>query len=165
MATTDRIDRMAGGLLLMLVGLTVTGFITGATLGEVDPFARGDVETLLRTINEHFGLWSVSLVAYIATDLIAVPAAALLYLIFEDRNRLLASLGAFSLVAAAVAFMMHEVGAITLAFLGQDFLEAGGSGSIGAGDAAILATARSTSVTQAISALFGQTLMGADGFC
>jgi len=160
MSGNRRIDQVTGILLLLMVGLTVGGFATGATLGEVDPFARADIEALLSTINDNFGLWSFSLIAYIATDLLAVVAAAFLYLVFRDRNRPLALLGAFSLVAASVAFMMHEVGAMTLAFLADDFLVSGGPGSIGSGDAVTLEVARAVSVTQATTALFGQTLMG-----
>jgi hypothetical protein len=160
MAMERHVDRVAGVLLLLLAVLTVGGFLTGATLGEVDPFARDDVEELLRTINGSFGLWAISLVAYIATDVLAVAAAACLYVIFHDRSPMLSLLGALSLVAAAICFMLHEVGATTLAFLAQDFLEAGGAASINAGDPVILATARAASVSQALTALFGQTLMG-----
>jgi hypothetical protein len=160
MSQDRRINRVTGFLLLLLVVLTVGGFATGATLGELDPFARGDVERLLRAINGNFAIWGVSLVAYIATDLLAVAAATFLYVIFRDRSRPLALLGSLTLVAAAVAFMIHEVGAMTLAFLADDYLVSGGPGTIGVGDPAILEVARAVSVTQAMTALFGQTLMG-----
>lgn len=160
MSATSRIDRVAGALLLLVAGLTVGGFLAGASLGEVDPFARGDVETMLRTINDSFGQWLVSLAAYVATDVLIVAVAACLFLVFQDRGPLLALTGAFALVAAAVAFMIHEVGAMTLAFLAQDFLVDGGPGSMAAGDQMILETTRAVSVAQALTALFGQTLMG-----
>lgn len=160
MASERPSDQVAGSLLLLLVILTLGGFLAGATMGEVDPFARSDVETLLRTINDNFGIWILSLVAYIATDVLAVAVAAFLYLEFRDRSRTLALLGAFALVAAAVTFMLHEVGAMTLAFLAQDFLVDGGPGTIAAGDPVILESARAVSVSQALTALFGQTLMG-----
>lgn len=160
MAWEKRIDRIAGVLLLSLVVLTVGGFMAGATLVEVDPFARTDVEDLLRTINDSFGVWSVSLVAYMATDVLTVVAAVFLYVILRDRSPTLALLGVVSLAAAAVAFMVHEVGAITLAFLAEDFLGSGGPGAIAGGDPVILEVARAVSVSQAATALFGQTLMG-----
>jgi Domain of unknown function (DUF4386) len=159
-SATGGIDRVAGALLLLVAGLTVGGFLAGASLGEVDPFARGDVETMLRTINDSFGQWLVSLAAYIATDLLVIAVAACLFLVFQDRSPLLALTGAFSLVAAAVAFMVHEVGAMTLAFLAQDFLADGGPGTVAAGDQVILETTRAVSIAQALTALFGQTLMG-----
>jgi uncharacterized membrane protein len=80
--------------------------------------------------------------------------------ILRDRSPTLALLGVVSLVAAAVAFMIHEVGAITLAFLAEDFLVSGGPGTIAGGDPVILEVARAVSVSQAATALFGQTLMG-----
>jgi hypothetical protein len=159
-SAAGRIDRAAGGLLLLVAGLTVGGFLAGASLGEVDPFARGDVETMLHTINDSFGQWLVSLGGYVATDVLIVAVAACLFLVFQDRGALLALTGAFSLVAAAVAFMVHEVGAMTLAFLAQDFLVDGGPGNVAAGDQMILETTRAVSVAQALTALFGQTLMG-----
>jgi hypothetical protein len=160
MAWEHRIERVVGVLLLLLVGMIVGAFMAGATLGEVDPFARTDVEALLRTINDGFGLWIISLVAYMATDVLTVVVAAFLYVVFRDRSPALALLGVVSLVAAAVAFMMHEVGAMTLAFLAEDLLLSGGPGGIAVGDPVILEVARAVSVGQAVTALFGQTLMG-----
>jgi Domain of unknown function (DUF4386) len=160
MSTSGRIDRAIGFLLLLVAGLTVGGFLVGASLGEVDPFARGDVVVMLRTVNDHFGQWVVSLAAYIATDVLVISVAAGLFLAFQDRGPLLALAGAFSLVAAAVLFMVHEAGAMTLAFLAQDFLADGGPGGVPAGDQVILETTRAVSVAQALAALFGQTLMG-----
>lgn len=156
----NRTDKVAGVLLLAVTILSVIGFIGGIPLGEVDPFARADVEDLLRTINENFGLWTTSLVPFVIQDILVVAITALLYLSFRDRSRTLALVGAFAVVAGSVALMIHEAGAMTLAFLSADFFGQGGPGSITSGDPIILETARAVSVGQALSALFGQTLSG-----
>jgi hypothetical protein len=156
----NRTDKVAGALLLLVPVLSLIGFAGGAPLGEVDPFARSDVEELLQTIDENFALWAVSLVPFMVQNLLAIPVAALLYLLFRDRSHTLALAGAFAVVAGSLAFMIHEAGAITLAFLAADFLDHGGPGTIGPGDPVILEVARSVSVGQALTALFGQTLLG-----
>lgn len=156
----NRTDKVAGLLLLLMVMLSLAGFIAGAPLGEVNPFAREGVEDVLRTIHDNFGLYTASIVPYIVQDMIAVAVAALLYLSFRDRSRPLALTGAFAVVAASVAFMIHEAGGMTLAFLANDFFEQGGPGAIAVGDPTVLAVTRSVSVMQALAALFGQTSMG-----
>ncbi len=156
----NRIDKVTGVVLAALILLSIVGFVAGTPLGEVDPFARSDVEEMLRTINDNFGLWTASLVPFVVQDVLVVAMAALLYLAFRDRSHTLALVGAFAIVAGSMAAMMHEVGAMTLAFLAADFLGQGGPGVIAAGDPIILEAARTVSVSQALSALFAQTLLG-----
>jgi hypothetical protein len=156
----NRTDKVAGVLLLLIVILSVVGFIAGTPLGEVDPFARADVDVMLRTIRDSYGLWTASLVPFVIQEPLIVAVAALLYIIFRDRSQSLALLGAFGLVAGAVVLMIHEAGAVTLAYLSADYLGQGGPGTISAGDPVILQAARTVSVGQAATALFGQTSLG-----
>ncbi|MCI0441154.1 MAG: DUF4386 family protein [Chloroflexi bacterium] len=156
----NRTDKVSGVLLLLFPILSLIGFIAGAPLGEVDPFARADVEDMLRTLNDNFALWIVSLVPFMVQEVLAVAVAALLYLSFRDRSHTLALAGAFAAVAGSVALMVHEVGAMTLAFLSADLLRQGGPGPIAPGDPVILEVARSVSVGQALTALVGQTFLG-----
>lgn len=156
----NRTDKVAGLLLLVIVALSLVGFTTGISLGEVDPFARADVEVMLRTIDDSFGLWIASLVPFLIQEPLIVAAAALLYLIFRDRSPTLALVGAFALVAGSVTLMIHEAGAVTLGFLSADYLGPGGPGTITPGDPIILQAARTVSVGQAVTALLGQTSLG-----
>jgi hypothetical protein len=158
----NRTDKVAGTLLLLLAVLSIAGFVAGTPLGEVDPFARTDVEQMLRTIHDHFGLWVSSLVPFVVQDVLIVATAALLYIAFRDRSRALALVAAFASLGGSVALMLHEVGAMTLAFLSADAV--GQAGTVVA-DPMILATARAVAVGQALSALVGQTLLGVGVLC
>jgi hypothetical protein len=156
----NRSDKVVGVLLLIIPALSLIGFIGGVPLGEVDPFSPSDVEVMLTAIHENFGLWASSLVPFIVQDMLGVAAAALLYIAFRDRSRTLALAGALAAVAGFAALMAHEVGAMTLAFLSSDFFGQGGAGAITAGDSGILVVSRAVSVSQALSALIGQTMLG-----
>lgn len=156
----NRTEKVAGVLLLLIVILSLVGFVAGTPLGEVDPFARTDVDDMLRTINDNFGVWVASLVPFVIQESLLVAVAALLYLLFRDRSQSLALVGAFALVAGSAVLMIHEAGAITLAYLSADYLAQGGPGAISAGDPVILQAARTVSVGQAATALFGQTSLG-----
>lgn len=157
----NRINKVAGATLLLLPILSILGLVAGAPLGEFDPFARGDVEELLRAVNDNHVLFVLSLVPFVMTDAIVLPAAAaLLYLGFRDRSHVLALLGAFGILTGAVTFVVHEVGAMTLPFLATDLLVEGGPSSIVAGDPVILEAARTVGIVQGLAALCGQTALG-----
>ena len=157
----NRTNKMLGVFLLLLPVLSIIGFLAGASIGEIDPFDRSSVEELLRTIHDNQRLFTLSIVPFVVTDIIVLVALApLLYLTFHDRSRSLALIGAFGILISVSAFAIHEVVSMTLPYLAADFFNAGGPGSIPAGNPVILQSARSLSVVQGLAALMGQTAMG-----
>jgi hypothetical protein len=156
-----RANRVAGVTLLALPILSVVGFAAAGPIAEIDPFARGDIEGLLRAIYERPGLFSVSLVPFVVMDVLALPAVAtVLYLSFRDRSHFLALLGALGMVVGAAGFILHEAGAMTLPFLAADFFAEGGAPGVTIGDPSILQAARTVSIVQGVTALCGQSGMG-----
>jgi hypothetical protein len=156
-----RLNRVAGIALLALPVLSIVGFAGAGPIAEIDPFARGDVEGLLRAIHDNLLLYALSLVPFILTDVLVMPlVAAALYLAFRDRSPIMALFGAFAMLVGAVALVIHEVGAMALAWLALDFFGAGGPGGVIAGDPVILVSARLVSLVQGLSALAGQSAMG-----
>jgi hypothetical protein len=154
-------NKLAGVVLLVAPVLIVVGFLVGAVTGELDPFAQDDLEEMLELIHDNRALYVLSVAAFIAIDaIVLVAAAALLYLAFRDRSRPLALIGAFGMLVATGAFLAHDAAVLTLAFLADDFMEAGGPGGVASGDASILQTARAVSILQGLVALTGQTAAG-----
>lgn len=161
MLSERRVHRVAGVTLLTLPLLSIVGFAAAGPIAEIDPFSRGEIEGLLRAINENPSLFGISLVPFVLTDLFALPAVAtVLYLLFRDRSHFLALFGALGMVIGAAAFVIHEAGAMALPFLAADFFAEGGAPGIGVGDPSILQSARTISIVQGVAALCGQTGMG-----
>ena len=157
----NRLNRITGIVLLLLPILSIAGFIAAAPIGELDPFSRGEIVMLLTAINGNFWLFITSLVPFVITDVIVLPAIGILiFLIFKDRSHFLALLCTFGFIVAAGAFIIHEVGAMILPFLATDFLVEGGANGIAVGNPIILEIGRTISIMQAMAALFGQTAMG-----
>jgi hypothetical protein len=157
----NRINKVAGVALLALPILSVVGFVGAGPIAEIDPFARGDIEGLLRAIHENRGLFVLSLIPFVVTDVVALPVVAALFCVaFRDRSPLLALMAAFCVLIGALAFVVHELGAMTLPFLAADFFVEGGAPGVLVGDPTILQTARFVSMFQGLAALCGQTAMG-----
>ena len=70
----NRTNKMAGVALLLLPLLSIVGFLAAGPVGNLDPFARGDVEALLRAVNDSQGLFVLSMVPFVLTDVIVLPA-------------------------------------------------------------------------------------------
>jgi hypothetical protein len=155
-----RMNKVTGAVLLLLPMLSILGFLVGIQLGELDPFARGDIEELLETINDNRSLYFLSLTSFVVQDMLVVPlTAALLFLAFRDRSQALSLVWVIGMAVAVACFAAHEVGVLTLAFLADDFVEGGPSG-IASGDPVVLEAARAVSVAQGSTALMAQTATG-----
>jgi len=84
----NRTNQIAGLTLLLLPLLSIVGFLAAGPTGNLDPFARGDVEALLRAVHDSQAIFVLSVVPFVLTDAIVLPAvAALLYLVFCDRSK------------------------------------------------------------------------------
>lgn len=158
----DRITKMAGVALLLLAALLViTSIVDTAAVGDANPLARGDTEALLADINDNQSLVAVNAAFNIAIDtVVLLVIAAVLYLLFRDRSRVLALFAAFGFLGAGVAFTAGDAGGLTLLFLAADFVEEGGPGGIATGDPVILESARVVSAFLMLSVLTGVTALG-----
>jgi hypothetical protein len=156
----ERTNKVTGITLLLVPFLSIVGFLAGSGIGELDPFAAEDVSELLRRIHESRGQFVAGMAPFVVTDVLVLPAlAGLLYLAFRDRSRTLALVGAFAILTSVPAFVVHEVGAATLPYLAADYFRADVSG-LTLANLAVLQSARTIGVAQALAALFGQTAMG-----
>ena len=140
----DRTNKVAGVTLLLLVALVIVNTVlVTAAVGDADPLKRGDIEGMLRDINDNEALYFLGIAFSIATDAaVLLAAAVMLYLVFRDRSRVLAMLGFAGLLAAGIAFLAADTASLTVGVLAADFVEKGGAGGIAAGDPVILQSAR-----------------------
>lgn len=156
----ERTNKVTGITLLLVPFLSVVGFLAGSGIGELDPFAAEDISEILHRIHENRELFLASMAPFVITDVLVLPAlAGLLYLAFQDRSRTLALLGAFAILTSVPAFVVHETGAATLPYLAADYFR-GGTPGLASANLAVLQSARTIAVAQAMAALFGQTAMG-----
>jgi hypothetical protein len=155
----DRINKVAGTALIVLTGLIVLNFALMTTaLGSGDPTDRGDVEGVLRHINDHQASYFLATASGIMSDaVVLVAAGAMLYLVFRDRSRVMGLFGFGGLLLAAAALLAADAANVTLGFLAADFVEKGGAGAIVSGDPAILETARAVGLFGALLEQVGST--------
>lgn len=154
----DRINKVAGVTLLLLALGLILNIVFLVSVGTSDPTQRGEIEEVLRDINDNEALFFLGTGFSIATDAaILLAAAAGLYLLFRDRSRLLALFGFVGLVAGGIAFTIGDAGDLTLGILAQDFVEEGGPGGIAAGDAMILQSARAVGAFTGLTFQIGFT--------
>lgn len=158
MQWTNQISRLAGLTLLLLALGLILNVVFLVSVGTSDPTERGEIEQVLRDINDNEALFFLGTGFSIATDAaITLAAAALLYLVFRDRSRLLALFGFVGLVAGSIAFTIGDAGDLTLGILAQDFVEEGGPGGIAAGDPVILQSARAVGAFTGLTFQIGFT--------
>jgi hypothetical protein len=144
---TDRINRVAGISLLLLALGIILSIVFSLGITDADPFERDEVAEFLGDFNDNEGLAIATTIADIATDAaIGIVAAAMLYAVFRERNRLLALLGFALILGGSIAFMAADAATVSLIILAQDFVEKGGPGGIAAGDDVILETARAVAI-------------------
>ena len=112
MQWTNQISRLAGLTLLLLALGLILNVVFLVSVGTSDPTERGEIEQVLRDINDNEALFFLGTGFSIATDAaITLAAAALLYLVFRDRSRLLALFGFVGLVAGSIAFTIGVISA------------------------------------------------------
>lgn len=158
----DRTNKLAGITLLLLVILVIVNIVlVTAAVGDADPLKRGDLENMLRDINDNEALFFIGTAFSIATDaVVLLAAAAMLFLVFRDRSPVLALFTFAGLVASGVAFLATDAASLTAGVLAADFVEKGGAGGIAAGDPVILQSARAIAVFAGLTDPIGSTALG-----
>jgi hypothetical protein len=156
-----RINKIAGVTLVFLAALVIaTDVLNTVVAGDSNLLARGDIEDLLRDINKSEALFFLGTAFDIASNVVLLAAAAVLYLLFRDRSRVLALFGAFGFLASGVALTAADAGGLTLGFLAADYVEKGGPGGMAVGDPVILESARAVGAFGMLLALCGLSALG-----
>lgn len=117
------LDFIAGALLL---GTVATAVVSISTLPISAETFREDATGVLVNIAGDHDLFIVSTAFDIASNLIAIPLAAFLYMVFRSHDRNLALLGSFGFLAAAGIFLTGNMVMISLVSLAQEFTAATG---------------------------------------
>lgn len=153
----ERTTKLAGATLLILAAVIIANIVLlTAAVGDADPTKRGDLAGILRDIHDNKALYFAANGFSIAADTALLPiAAALLFLVFRERNRALAVVGLAGFVAAGVAFVVADSANLALAFLAEDFVKEGGATGIAAGDPVILESARTIGTFGAVLEVAG----------
>lgn len=149
---TDRVNRVAGIALLLLALGIIISVVAEIGITDRDPFERDEVAEFLTDVNDNRELAIVGTAADITIDVaLGIVAAAALYVVFRERNRLLA-LFAFGLVlGGAAASFAADAANVSLIVIAEDFAEKGGAGGIPAGDAGILEIARALAIWSSVT--------------
>ena len=114
------LDYLAGALFIALVVTIVVGIVTHIMSVSAETF-REDALVVLADIVQDRDLFIVSTAFDLAGNLILIPLAAVLYIVFRSHDRTLALLGSFGFLAAAVLFLMVNMLAISLISLAEDY--------------------------------------------
>ena len=123
---TDQPARLTGIMLLLLsLGIIIQVFSL-MSISEADPFDRGEIQEYLTDINSHETEYICGVVVSIAMDsVIGIIAGILVWILFSDRNRVLALITAILLVASSIPLMVADALSISLLLVARDFVEGG----------------------------------------
>ena len=142
MYLTNRVVPIAGIVLILLaIGLIVTIGASFST-GDYSPFERDEVAKYLADINDNrTAVIITGAVGIIIDGFLGVALAALLYVLFRDRSRVLATAAFAGLLTQAALSLMVDGNNILLVIVAKDFAEGGPTG-VAAGDPATLEVGR-----------------------
>ena len=148
------LDYLAG---VLLIATVATVLVTISTYPTPDTF-REDARRFLVDIVEGRNLFIVAIAFDLASNLIIIPLAAVLYLVFRSHDRTLALLGSFGFLAAAVLFLVVDMVAIPLISLAEDY-----AGAIGVQADSILNAARAIGLMTDVAVAMGAVGMALGG--
>ena len=158
---TERINRIAGVALLLLALGIILSIVLSSVATDADPFDRDEIQEFLTDIDDNRAAAVITIAVDITIDaFIGIVVAALVYLLFRDRNRLLALSGFALLLAGNAAFIASDTADAALIVLAEDFAEKGGPAGIGAGDAVILEVARGVAIWSLVAEQAAFTAIG-----
>lgn len=163
MLWSDRSTRLVGIALLLLTVLVIAdAVLETVAIGDANPLARGDIEGMLRDINDHEAVFYLDgAVALIAESVVLLAVAAGLFVAFRERSRPLAVFGFAGLLAGGIAFVMADASSLVVGLLAADFVSEGGAGTIAPGDPATLEAARAVAAFSGLADMVGVTSLAA----
>ena len=124
MFTARGIERVAAVLLLAVFLGVVVVLITGPGPFET---SRDEIRATLLEIEADSGLFATSAAFLIFVNLITIPLAAALYIVFRSHDQPLALFGSFGFLTIGILHV--ALGAMLFSFqaLARDFVDAGGA--------------------------------------
>jgi hypothetical protein len=133
-----------GGIILIVAAIT-TFVVVGTTIpstSDKSPFERDEVAEFLIDTNDNESAFAVSIAVAVFNDgIIGILLAAVFYVLFRDRNPMLATIALGGILIGCAAALMSDAMNILLIGVAEDFVE-GGAGDVPPGDAATLQVGR-----------------------
>ncbi len=153
---TDRTNKLAGVILLLLALGIILSVVFTQAVSDADVSSKKEIADYLRDIQDSKALAILGDAFSIAVDsVIGIAAAAAFYLVFRDRNRVLATFGLLGLLAGQIAFIVADAGSAVLIVLSDDL----GAGNIAAGRDVTLEVARTVGILSGITLQIGFTAL------
>jgi hypothetical protein len=133
--------------------MIISAILTVVTIGlmaaggsEKDPFDRDEVAEFLTDVNDNEELLIASGAVGIINDgVFVILVGAALYVLFRDRNPLLATVAAIAIGATAAISLVVDISNILLTMIAEDYVK-GGVGGAAPGDPAALELGRYVAV-------------------
>ena len=135
---------LIGGISLLLLAActAVVVGISGSIGGDADPFDRADGAKFLTDIAGHQGaMITVGSIGLFSDVIVALVAAAMLFVLFRDRSSILATFMLVALAVAGAIAAMTDVLNIMTTVVADDFVSGGAQG-VAAGDPSTLELGR-----------------------
>ncbi len=159
MLWTDRPNRLAGVILLVLAVLLIVSMALQFGISDSDPFEKDEINKVLIDIKDHQAVTILHSVASFAVDsVVGLAAAAALYLLFRDRSRVLALFGLVGILVASAAFIAADAADVALVHLASDF-KGGGPEGVAAKAPVILEVARAVAISSGVAGQIGFTAL------
>ena len=111
------LDYLAGALLIALVASVVVAVSTH----QVPDTFREDARGWLADLVQDRDLFIVSTAFDLASNLIGIALAAVIYLVFRSHDRNLALIGSFGFLAGSVLLLVVDMVSISLISLAEDY--------------------------------------------
>jgi len=128
-------------IILLAIGIIVTLGATFST-GDYSPFEKDEVAKYLTDVNDNETAFLITGGVGIAVDgFLGVALAALIYVLFRDRSRLLATVAFAGLLVQSAMSLLVDGNNILLSIIADDFVK-GGPTEIAPGDTAVLEVGR-----------------------
>ena len=164
MYATNRIALFGGlAMILLAIGIIVAVASTIPTTDK-SPFTKSEVPQFLKDVHDDQTLYIINGADGMIVDgALSVIVAAVVYILFRDRSRLLALIAFAGLLGQAGISLMLDLDQILLTIVAKDFVT-GGPGNVPAGDASLLEVGRylgmlSLALTNVVSTMLGVGLL------
>lgn len=143
MDVSQRTTTIAGLAMIALVILTIVVFaLTVSSMGEKDPFQRDEVPEFLADLEDNADILQAGNAIGIINDaFISLLVGAALYILFRDRNPLLATVALIGIAITSAISLVVDVTNIMLVEVAKDYVRGGAEG-VPAGDASTLELGR-----------------------
>jgi hypothetical protein len=160
MYLSNKIVMLAGLVMVLLAIGIIVNVGASFTTGNNDPFNKDETAKFLKDVNDNQTAYIVGGAAGIVVDgFLGVAVAAMFYLLFRDRSRLLATLALVGVLINSALSLLVDGNNILLTVIASDFVK-GGPNNIPAGDPSILEVGRYAGI---ITLAFGNVSLTALG--